>query len=217
MADQQKLTRIDESCIGDHTKLNADDECYFWREYTSGRDYQFGPGNDLISNLKKKPSKSSSGALFYKSRVIRECSAFFASAINPEWLNTATLVPTPPSKARDHPDFDDRITQICRGIRPRPPLDVRELVIQTQSLGAAHEAGRGPRPTVDDLLRIYQIDEALVEPRPANIAVFDDVLTAGVHYRAMHTVLRRRFPDIKIFGFFVARRIFPNPFEIADD
>jgi hypothetical protein len=217
LADEQKLTRVDESCIGDHTKLNAGDECYFWREYTSGRDYRFGPGNDLISNLKKKPSKSSSGELRHKSRVIKECSAFFSRAINPDWLNEATLVPIPPSKARNHPDFDDRVTRICRGIRPHPPLDVRELVVQTESLAAAHEAGCGPRPTVEDLLRVYRIDEEVAAPCPSKIAIFDDVLTAGVHYRAIQIILQRRFPAIKTVGFFVARRIFPNPFEVIDD
>jgi hypothetical protein len=39
------------------------------------------------------------------------------------------------------------------------------------------------------------------------------MLTAGAHFRAMKTVLSARFPQSKIAGFFMARRIFSNPFE----
>jgi hypothetical protein len=139
----QKLTRIDESIISDHSKLTADDECYFWREYTSGRNYAFGPSNSLISNLKKKPRLCSPAEIGHKNRVIDECSRFFAGAVDMTWLKDATLVPIPPSKARGHPDFDDRMTRVCRGIRPSRSLDVRSLVIQTTSLEAAHEVGSG--------------------------------------------------------------------------
>lgn len=104
-----KLTRIDATIIGDHAKLTPADEVYFWREYTSGRDYTFGPGNDLVSNLKKKPSSSSQAELRHKRRVIDECSRFFRDALNPKWLDNAIFVPVPGSKAKDHPDYDDRM------------------------------------------------------------------------------------------------------------
>jgi hypothetical protein len=35
------------------------------------------------------------------------------------------------------------------------------------------------------------------------------VLTAGTHFVAMRTMLRDRFPQAPIFGFFIARRVFP--------
>lgn len=212
MADDSKLTRVDECCLDAHSKLSGSDECYFWREYASGRDYRFGPGNDLISNLKKKPT-SSAAELRHKNRVIEECSQFFAKSLNPKWLNTTTFVPTPPSKIKSHPDYDDRITRICKGIRSQPPLDVRELVVQSKSLQAAHEVAPGHRPTVEDLLAVWQIDEALTASAPTRITIVDDVLTAGVHYRAMHTILSSRFPSAKIIGLFVARRIIISPFE----
>lgn len=69
-------------------------------------------------------------------------------------------------------------------------------------------AAAGERPGVEDLLAIYAIDEALAQPAPAVIGIFDDALTAGTHYRAMETALRNRFPGVPIFGFFIARRVF---------
>jgi hypothetical protein len=207
----EKLTRIDATNIADHSKLTADDEVYFWREYTSGRDYSFGPGNDLVSNLKKKPSRANPREMAHKQRVIRECSAFFLTAINPDWLTHALFVPVPGSKAVGHPDYDERMVQIFSGIRQSPPINVRQLIRQIESTDAAHEAGPGHRPSVADLVANYAFDEAAMPAVPPRwIGIVDDVLTAGVHYRAVHNLLRQRFPQARIVGFFVARRVFPS-------
>lgn len=205
-----RLTQIDASVIDDHAKLTEHDQCYFWREYTSGKGWSFSTTNQLITNLKKKPSQASGYELSYKRGAIAECARFYRGAISEGWLSTATLVPVPGSKIRGHTDFDDRQIKICRSIRPG--LDVRELVVQTESTVAAHEAG-GVRPTVAELLAIYEINEDVAKPAPTRIAVFDDVLTAGVHFRAMTTILEQRFPGVPIVGFFVARRIFATPEE----
>lgn len=195
MPDAIRLTRIDETNIRDHFHLNPSDECYFLFEYTSGYGYSFSSTNSLISNLKKKPSSRGTAAYQYKQKAIQECSQHLSSAINSRWLDIATLVPVPGSKAQDHPDYDDRMTRICRGIRSDPQVDVRDLVKQTISLEAAHETVDA-RPTVEQLTEIYQLDENLTSPTPACIGIFDDVLTAGVHYRAIQTLLTQRFPGV---------------------
>jgi len=202
-----RLSQIDASNIGDHARLVDTDVCLYAHEYTSGRDYSFSQTNNLINNFKKKPSSSSAAELRYKAAAIVQCSAIFAGALNTLWLDEATLVPVPGSKAVGHPDFDDRMVRMLRGIRPK--VDVRELVRQRTSTVAAHEVGFGQRVTVDELIADYEIDEALASTRPRQIGIFDDVLTAGTHYRAMHTVLTARFPGVKVTGLFVARRVFP--------
>lgn len=87
-------------------------------------------------------------------------------------------------------------------------LDVRKLVVQTQSTDAAHESDH--RPSVEELLALYEIDEVLTAPPPTRIAIIDDVLTAGTHYRAMHIKLAERFPGVPLVGMFIARRVFPQ-------
>jgi hypothetical protein len=59
-----------------------------------------------------------------------------------------------------------------------PPSDMRELVLQRHSVAAFHESQH--RPTVDNLLREYYMDENLVDPQPRWIGVFDDVLTGPI-------------------------------------
>ncbi|WP_421931842.1 hypothetical protein [Phenylobacterium sp.] len=208
-----RLSKIDESTRGDHSRLGVDDECLYLYEYTSGHDYSFSATNDRINNLKKKPT-SSQAQLNYKAGAIQLCANELRATLNPAWLDTATIVPVPGSKAPGHPDFDTRMERVARLIRPN--LDVRNLVIQEGSTATAHEAGDGPRVTVEELLELYRIDETLTAPAPTRIGVLDDVLTAGTHFRAMKTVLAARFPGIPIIGLFIARRVFPNPFEGVD-
>jgi hypothetical protein len=203
-----RLSQIDDSNRGDHYHLGEADTCYYLFEYTSGQRYDFSRTNQLIFNLKKKPSQGHRPGYRYKQTAIAECAANLRGALNHEWLRQATLVPVPSSKAADHPDHDDRMEQVCRAILPG--LDVRPLVIQTHSTAAAHEAEAGQRVSVEELLQLYRIDEGRAAPAPAAMAVVDDVLTAGTHYRAMHSVLQARFPGISIIGLFIARRIFPD-------
>ena len=124
-------------------------------------------------------------------------------------------MPVPGSKALGHPERDDRMERVCQQMG-QPSPDVRSLIIQTQSTTASHEAAPGDRITVDALRALYTIDEALTVPAPQAIAIVDDVLTAGTHYRAMHSTLTARFPEIPIIGVFVARRVFPDDPMVAD-
>ena len=209
MADGPRFRRIDATNIGDHPHLTAADECYFMFEYTSGKKYDYSATNSLISNLKKKPGSSSFAELQYKDGAIQQCATSISVALNREALPSWTIVPVPPSKHKADPAYDDRLLRVCKLIGATQALDIRELVVQSASTVAAHEAGVGPRLTVSDLVHLYAIDETVAQPTPLNILVVDDVLTAGTHYRAMHTVLSQRFPGVPTNGIFIARRVFP--------
>jgi hypothetical protein len=205
------FTKVDELILSDHNALTAEDNCIFLREYNAGAGYE-GETNSLILNLKKKPSERlTKGGWQYKGRAIHQFSRELAASLNPKWLDQATLVPVPGSKSLVHPDYDDRMEQICNGIRDG--LDVRCLVKQTNSMDASHAAGDGKRASVEELIENYQIDDTQIIPPPVNIGIFDDVLTVGRHFRAMHAVLSDRFPGVPITGIFIARTIHPNPFK----
>ena len=206
-----RLSKIDESNRGDHYHLNQDDECYYLFEYTSHKDFTFGFANNLISNLKKSVERRSRPEYRYKIRAIEDCARYLAATLNDDWLNVATLVPVPFSKNRQNPLYDDRLTAICRGMNGLKPyaIDVRELVEQTISIQAAHENPEN-RPSLDDLRRIYRVDDSAANPTPRTIGIVDDVLTAATHFRAVKDVLATRFRGIPITGIFIARRVFPD-------
>ena len=108
-------------------------------------------------------------------------------------LSSLVFVPIPPSKARDDPLYDDRVTRMLRAIGPAGTVDVRELIIQTKSTDAVHS--RQLRPTPSQIQNQYHLDDTLSIPEPAFIALVDDVLTTGAHFRAASTVLTARLSN----------------------
>jgi len=99
------------------------------------------------------------------------------------------------------------MTQILRHVVADIGGDVRELVVTRVSMTPAHLSD--VRPNVEELMDNYEIDEAVANPVPTIIGVFDDLLTAGSHFKAVKNVLSARFPQVPIIGIFIARRIFP--------
>ena len=185
--------------------LAEDDSCFFLGEYTARGGYAYSVTNDLIHNFKKPPDRRGRPEWQYKERDIRRAAAAFRHALGEE-PPPLTLVPVPPSKARDDPLYDDRVTRMLQAIWPGQQVDIRELIVQTESTPAAHAAVVG-RPGPSEIQDRYEVDEALTVPAPIAIAIVDDVLTTGAHFRAAQVVLGRRFPEATIVGLFIARRV----------
>jgi hypothetical protein len=198
-----RLTKIDELTFPDHYRLDGTDECYFVGEYTARAGFNYSFTNDLISNLKKGLDRKDRIEWKYKGYAISLAASQLREVLPSEILNAATFVPVPPSYERTDPLYDDRIIQILRKLGDG--VDIRELVIQTNTYDASHglEVRLGP----DELYVLYRIDEELAKPNPVSFVVVDDVLTTGAHFKAMKMILNERFPDVPLMGVFVARRI----------
>jgi hypothetical protein len=197
------LTRLDELYLPHHWRLDAADECYFGGEYTAGRGYTYSETNQLILNLKKKMERRGLPDWGYKARAIRQSAVNLRDSLNPGFLASATFVPIPPSKVIGDPEYDDRMTQVVQLLGEE--VDARELVYQTESMEEAHAAETRPGPTA--LYNNYQIEETRIAPIPSQIAVVDDVLTTGAHFKAMKKILGETYPEIRIVGIFIARRV----------
>lgn len=100
------------------------------------------------------------------------------------------------------------MTQVLLKVDPENRLDIRELLVCTGSMTAAHTTMT--RPTIDQLIANFEVDGGLLSRPPTSIAIFDDVLTTGAHFLAAKTLLQRQFPGISIRGLFGARRVFPD-------
>lgn len=201
----QRLTKIDDLARPDHFYLTAEDDCYFLGEYTARKGYAFSATNQLVLNFKKSMDKRGTAQWKYKERAISDTAAAFRTALNREWLDSATLIPIPPSKARTDPMYDDRMSRMVEAIRPQPRPDIRELIVQRANMAAAHEQQQRPRP--EDIQANYALDGRLQNPAPQTIGLFDDVLTTGAHYRAASNLLRQAYPGVRIVGLFIARRV----------
>lgn len=209
----RRLTKIDDLTRPDHSYLTGEDTCYFLGEYTARRGFAFSVTNDVILNFKKSVSRRGRAEWQYKDWAIRYAAAAFRAAIDDRALDSLTFVPVPPSKTKDDPLYDDRLVQLLQAIRPDSPLDVRELVMQIRSTEAAHDSAM--RPTPETLAELYQVDRSLFVSAPTEIAIVDDVLTTGAHFRAVKLVLERELPGTRIIGLFIARRA-PDTMDIED-
>lgn len=204
-----RLSKVDELILDQHGSLTAEDECYYLLEWTRGGGYSASATNQLIANLRKTNDKKGTLGYHYKEEAIETSAYNLRNAINAEWLKEATLVPIPPSSCRSDPNYDDRMTGVLRALtRGLAKRDIRELIIHRESMTPAHTSG-DCRPTVAEIRANYEIDESLVEPSPRIIGIFDDILTAGSHFRAAKMLLTERFPAVPVIGVFIARRIFP--------
>lgn len=201
------LKRVDELVRIPYSFLQDEDEVYFLGEYTSGGKSAHSQMNQLIINYKKSVSKKGLPEFHYKEQAIKQAAQYFrASILSTSDLSMrftqSTLVPVPPSLARDSSDYDDRNHKMLKHLMPQG--DVRELYLQKQSRTPLHQSKtRDP----SYLLGNYYLNEGVLAPKPKEIWIFDDVLKQGTHFRAAHTLLKERFPDIPIVGFFIARAI----------
>lgn len=202
----RRLTEIDKLTRADHYYLTEADNCLFLGEYTARKGFSYSLTNKVVLNFKKSVERRGRAAEWqHKERTIVEVGRAFGGAINQDWLARATLVPVPPSKAKTDPLYDDRMVRMLQSIPSATSLDIRELLIQTQTREAAHDAEVRPGP--DEIARDYRIDDKLCRSTPLVIALFDDVITTGAHFVAAKSVLSARFPQVPVFGFFIARRV----------
>jgi hypothetical protein len=200
-----RLSKIDELTRQDHTFLDAADICYYLGEYTARAGFAFSETNDLIQNLKKPMDRKERPEWRYKTRAIERSAQMLAEALPDEWIAPVIFVPMPPSKVRDHADYDDRLLQILRKVRKGKNLQIRELIVMSESIDAAHLT-ENPR-SIRDLIEKMKLDRSIAEPAPEAICIFDDVLTTGSHFKAAQTLLQSMFPTIPLAGLFLARRV----------
>jgi len=200
------FTAVDDLLRPLYAHLSATDQCYFLREYTSGRGFTHSETNRLILNLKKSPDRRGRPEWHYKEQAIQQVAREFRASLNLQRLSTVTLVPIPPSKRRDDPLYDDRMLRVLHAMDEERQLDIRELLLVAESTEPAHATIA--RPSIEDLAANLNIDEDFAQPPPTNIALVDDVLTTGAHFVAAKRVLTMRFPGVSVRGLFVARRVF---------
>lgn len=209
-----RLTKIDELTRGDHTYLEAGDECLFFGDYTARKGFSHSVTNQLILNFKKPVRYRGTASWRYKTLAVNEVARAFSTNIG-NAFGSITLVPVPPSKVKTDPEYDDRMMDMLRALRAPASINpnVRELVVQTKPMPAAHDSAN--RPTPSEWEEVYAIDEALARDIPTWIGIIDDLLVTGCRFRAMSNILKRRFPQARITGLFIARRI-PEAVDIAD-
>lgn len=206
------LLRIDESNRSAHYYLEEAHECFFFHEYTARKGYAHSDGNSLVMNLKKPVLQRGQAHYRYKGQAINTCASMLRAAFEKSVrvFDDATIAPIPPSKVPTHPEYDDRMMQVVSRACEGKGADVRNLLCQSESYEASHTQADGQRKKPPDLEALYTVEG----PPPKGIVILvDDVLTTGAHFVAVRNVIRAAYPDRRVLGIFMARRVPSNPFE----
>jgi hypothetical protein len=201
-----RFTKVDDLTRGDHFFIRPEDECFHLGEYISRAGYS-GATNDLIQNLKKPMDRQGRPEWRWKEWAIDRCAAMLRESFGGSGFGSGTVIPVPPSKAKTDPAYDDRLSQILQKASAQLNSDVREMVTQINTIGAAHDGDRVP---IHELIENYQFDAAMLGPlRQGRAFIFDDVLTTGRHFRAMKEKILEQYPNARVTGIFMARRKIP--------
>ena len=202
----RRLRKIDELVLSQHYYLGSHDDCYYLMEYLPNQYPEDNNVTALIHNLKKYVSLKGQPEYRLKDRAINFVVKLFRSIFYADYLNgDVSLVPIPPSKDKTHAEYDDRMVQIIKGICEGSNADVSELIILTKNIGSSHRTVNRPPPS--ELKRVLTIDGTLCAREPSLILLFDDMIVTGTHFVACKQLLQERFPNARIVGVFITRRI----------
>ena len=189
----------------DHSYLREDHVCAYFGEYTARKGWDHSRANGIINNLKKHPRKRGTGEWYYKEKTISDLGRTLRANLKEEALSNITIVPAPPSKKPDDPEYDDRMLQTARAMGAG--VDVRPILQCRLSREAAHLSDDRPGP--DALEQNMIVKETAVGPRPVGptILLLDDVLVTGATFVACTRILTARFSSSSVLGLFIARRV----------
>ena len=203
---------LDDSMRSDHAYLTETVRCWCLAEYQSGASYRVSEVNQMIINLKCRPSIALADPrrMHYKELAMDAVARGLRAALSRSSVESATWIPIPPSRPALDADHDDRLQRILTLAFRGYDLDLRRLLYQTEVTAPDHTRAR--RLSAESLYRIIGLDQPLLGIRPlrACVVLFDDVLTTGKHYKCCERRLRETLVGIPISGLFVARRVLPR-------
>ena len=143
----------------------------------------------------------------YKNQAIQTIGDTFRGILGQENIERGIWVPIPPSKHRSHEEYDDRMLRVLQCMGRDFNIDIREMITVRETRIASHQSDI--RPSVEGIKNNLLLDSSAFHDLPSKpIALFDDIITAGTHFKACQQLILEYQPNAKIIGVFVARRVF---------
>lgn len=208
-----KLRLIGDLERPDHSHLEEDDQCAFLGEYTPRAGWRHSSTNNIVLNLKKRPSVAKGTVQWqYKLKAIRDVAAAIRANLTADGLASSLFVPIPSSKTETHADYDPRMMQVAQAIGA--PARAAPVITATVDRLAMHESEE--RRDLETLSATLAVQPDLIPADVTRIVLLDDMITTGCSFRVCKDLLALHVPQLTIFGLFVSRRIVPNPFAAID-
>lgn len=181
---------------------------FYAREYKARQGFDAGETNQLIYNFKKSPSVRNTGQWYYRNQAVLKFAQEASELIRQDAHGVVTAIPS--SKAKSDPEYTNRFEDFFSQLLSlRPNLVVNWPVEIAVTVPSAHLNGnRNP-----DAIKGNYVWKGFQGEMPNSLIVFDDVVTTGSHFRAMHDFLRENGFNGDLYGIFWARSIFPTAFD----
>jgi hypothetical protein len=165
--------------LGEHCYLDSSDECYVIERYECRHRRGIKP---LIVALKSGDRSA-----------ILDASRMLTSILPSDWARSYTFVPMPGSSGNG-----GAVKEIVGQL---PVADARALLVQKYPTRSSHNGWRMPPAQRETLLALNTRES---HRKPNTLVIVDDVLTTGSHFRAAKMVFRRKWPDVRVIGLFLA-------------
>lgn len=191
--------------------INLTEDCklIYGGDYIAHKGFSYSDMNQLIFNLKKKVDKKGQPEYIYKEKAIVECASWIASLP----LKNITLIPIPPSKVKEHPEYDNRMEQVATlACKRNSYLNYSNALSLNSSYPAYHENFGIRDPDFLKQLICVDVDELGALNNP--IALVDDVVTTGSHINAARSVILSIRNDLPIFAIAIAKTSYDQTFNI---
>lgn len=200
------LIRIDELIMQRHKYLEEEDVCFKIMDYPPYNKYGSTPINCLIMDFKISPQDISARRSLAKKAAIKKMAVIFEESVSPYFaLDEITLIPTPPSKRKDHPAYDERLIELLNSYCAKnKKAQLKDTITSTRNLKSSHNSD--DRETPEALLEHLILDETFSLDNKS-IVIVDDVITHEAHFKACKQLILSRFNPFEITGLFIASTI----------
>jgi len=185
--------------------LNADDNCFYYRDYQASGGYQASESNQLVFNLKIAPQVETENSARWKHKLnaIEQCvfdfEQFFDSFIRTNKSLLIGVIPIPPSKVRSDPEYDDRMMVVANRLSDKyQQIDAHDAFERKASATPLHLGGTRRVSDAKDsmVLSDIQLDRYDV------VFVIDDVITTGTSFVAYKELINECYPSLVVAGLF---------------
>lgn len=198
----QRWNRLTSEQAPAYAYMKKNDFWVYAREYVSDIGYKGGPTNSLILNFKKPPSKKRKAEWKYREKAVQQFKKDIDILMG--FKTQAVLTSVPSSKKKDHPEYDNRFEDLFAEVKKSHPQWVIECPVEVkETIDPFHISGKRNL----DVLKKNYVWKGFKNPEPAILYIFDDIITTGIHLRAMSDFLVQHNYKGKIIGICWAKTV----------
>lgn len=183
------------------------ENCFFAVEYISKGGYSASEANNLVSNFKKPMDRKGKEEWKFKLKAIDDFGHMISNILTDEEYVISDMGT---SKSESDPEYDPRLIQTIRKLKKIKPNVIYDPLFSIKK-GMPSSSRGNNRLRPDDILK-HLTWEGFSDNNDdlGEVVIIDDVITTGAHFKACKSLINRYYPDMVVYGIFLAKTVWPN-------